>query len=202
MFELQGGGLGRPGDAPTDAGDLYARNPDPGRNGLVALLVRGHPSLQVIHLDNVPSPYMVRQAKCTAGRMDAFLALVQSRYMRGKPPHYLRDWRLSKGLTLEQVAERVEEVGRQRFHDDPQGTSPLRMTHATLSRIERYKLPYYQQLIEILAEVYGTDEGSLIMRKPDQSDHMWDLYSQLTPSDREQVGRIIETFTRKTGTDG
>ena len=79
--------------------------------------------------------------------------------------HHLRAWRKASGLTLEQAADRVARVSEARADLDAYAR-PMSMTHATLSRIERGRLPYNQALLEILAEVYRTDRASLIMRDP------------------------------------
>lgn len=96
-----------------------------------------------------------------------------------KPRHFLREWRKHKGLTLEQVAER------------------LHTTHATISRIERGKLPYNQPLLERLAEEYGTEPASLLMRDPKAQ--RWSILDDVTPVERNQVVAFIEAI-RKTGT--
>ncbi len=64
------------------------------------------------------------------------------------PRHYLRAWRQAVGLTLEQVAERVERLSEERANADS-STRALSMTHATMSRIERGKIPYNQLLLEL-----------------------------------------------------
>lgn len=94
--------------------------------------------------------------------------------------HFLREWRQHKGLTLEQIAER------------------LHTTHATISRIERGKLPYNQPLLERLAEEYGTEPASLIMRHP--KSETWTVLDNLSPVERKQVVAFIQAI-RKTGTD-
>jgi transcriptional regulator with XRE-family HTH domain len=98
-----------------------------------------------------------------------------------KPKHFLREWRQYKGLTLEQIAER------------------LHSTHATISRIERGKLPYNQALLEKLAEEYGTEPASLLMRDPKSP--RWCILDDVTPVERGQVAAFIEAI-RKTGTNG
>jgi transcriptional regulator with XRE-family HTH domain len=110
--------------------------------------------------------------------MDRLASFGHSDWM-AKNPHYLRQWRKHKGLTLEQVAER------------------LHTTHATLSRIERGKLPYNQPLLERLAEEYGTEPASLLMRDPAST--KWSILDDLTPVERNQTVAFIEAI-RKTGT--
>lgn len=114
------------------------------------------------------------------------------------PGHYLRAWRLSNGLTLAQAAERVERLSESRAIADPHAR-PIGMTHATLSRIERGKIPYNQVLLEHLAEIYRTDRASLIMRDPSDAEGMWSIWEQLKPVERAQAVEAMKAIHR-TGT--
>ena len=96
-------------------------------------------------------------------------------------PTYLRQWREFRGLTLEQLAERVES------------------THTTLSRIERGLQPYGQALLETLAVALGTDTGSLIMRDPSDPEGIWSVWDQAKPGQRQMIVDLAKTVV-KTGT--
>ena len=113
--------------------------------------------------------------------------------LNAHPGHFLRDWRKASGLTLEQAAERVERVSEARS-DASTGVRPISMTHATLSRIERGRLPYSQVLLEILAEVYRTDRASLIMRDPSDPEGMWSIWEQLQPVERAQAVAVLKAL--------
>ena len=115
------------------------------------------------------------------------------------PGHYLRAWRLHNRLTLEQAAERIERVSEQRVGVAPL-SRPISMSHATLSRIERGRIPYNQILLEHLAEVYRTDRASLIMRDPSDPEQLWSIWEQLKPVERTRVVEAIKALGR-TGTD-
>lgn len=119
---------------------------------------------------------------------------------RKGPGHFLREWRTKRDLSLEQVAERVVLLSQAQALADPT-SRPLTMTHATLSRIERGKLPYNQYLLELLAEIYQTDIASLLMRNPEDPDGLWSIYDALAPVERRQVVEIAKTLKR-TGTGG
>lgn len=119
---------------------------------------------------------------------------------RTGPGHFLREWRKHRELTLEQVAERVE-ILSQAWADAETGTRAISMTHATLSRIERGKMPYNQHLIELLAEIYQTNIASLLIRDPSDPDGLWSIYDSLAPVERRQVVEIAKTLHR-TGTGG
>lgn len=124
--------------------------------------------------------------KCTGPGMEARGGAVHHTYMAKEsrhPGHFLREWRKYRGYTLEQVADRV-------------GT-----THATLSRIERGKLPYNQALLEILADAYSTDPASLIIRNPSGVAAIWSIWDTLSPPQQTQVVEHAMVIKR-TGTQG
>ena len=111
------------------------------------------------------------------------------------PGHYLREWRKASGLTLEQAADRIERAAEVRTEVAPT-VRPIGMTHATLSRIERGKLPYNQVLLELLAQVYRTDRASLIVRDPSDPDGLWSIWEQLKPLERAQAVEVMKALHR------
>ena len=111
------------------------------------------------------------------------------------PGHYLRAWRKTQGLTLEQAAERVERASESLADAEVSGRS-ISMTHATLSRIERGKLPYNQVLLELLARVYRTDCASLLMRDPSEPEGLWSIWQQLKPVERIQALEVLKALQR------
>ncbi len=94
---------------------------------------------------------------------------------------FIRRWREYRGLTLEQLAERIGS------------------THATLSRVERGLLPYSQIMLEALADALGTDAPSLLMRDPTDPEGVWSIWENATPNERRMIVDLARTVT-KTGT--
>ena len=107
--------------------------------------------------------------------------------------HYFREWRKACGLTLEQAADRIERASEARADAAP-ASRPISMTHATLSRIERGRLPYSQGLLEVLAQVYRTDRASLIMRDPCEPEGLWSIWEQLQPVERRQAVAVLKAL--------
>jgi transcriptional regulator with XRE-family HTH domain len=135
--------------------------------------------------------------------MVAVLGVVHHANMAKKrkgPGHFLREWRKARDLSLEQAAERVVILSQEWAAADPDAR-PITMTYATLSRIERGKIPYNQHLLELLADVYQTDAASLIMRDPSSSDAIWTLWESLEAPQRQQAVEILKAI-RRTGTHG
>jgi transcriptional regulator with XRE-family HTH domain len=102
-------------------------------------------------------------------------------------PTFLRQWRESKSMTLEALAERVgEKIGG--------------MTHASLSRIERGLQPYSQPILEAIAdELTGGDVASLLMRDPSDPHAMWSIWERAKPGQRKRIVDMAQTIV-KTGT--
>jgi transcriptional regulator with XRE-family HTH domain len=92
--------------------------------------------------------------------------------------HFLRQWRKHSGKTLESVAE------------------TLHMSHSQLSRIERGKQPYNQELLEKLADLYMCDVVDLLIRDPSDPELIWSLWDHAKPGQRQQIRSIAEALLR------
>jgi transcriptional regulator with XRE-family HTH domain len=95
--------------------------------------------------------------------------------------HYIRAWREHRGLTQEQLADRLD------------------TTKANISRIENLRQGYTQDFLEACADALRTDPASLIMRDPSDPGGIWSIWDQAKPGQRRQITEIARTLT-KTGT--
>ena len=96
-------------------------------------------------------------------------------------PHFIKAWRKFRGLTQEQLAERLE------------------MTQATVARIEKGEISYTQPVLEAVAEALGCQPGDLIMRDP-ALPSAWAPLEGVPDADKPKILQIIQAF--KTGTNG
>src|SRR5690606_25834882 len=104
---------------------------------------------------------------------------------KGYRPTFLRQWRQYRGKTLVQVAEE------------------LHMTHGQLSKIERGRQPYNQELLERLAELYRCDVVDLLIRDPSEPSNIWSIWDQARPGERKQITDVAAALVRgRTGTEG
>lgn len=105
-------------------------------------------------------------------------------------PTFIRAWRTHRGLSLEALAARVEEIlGRN-------------MTYATLSRIERGKIAYTQPVLESIATALLCEPADLLMRNPLDKSAPWSILDSLkkaTPDERARIMAVVEALA-KTGT--
>jgi transcriptional regulator with XRE-family HTH domain len=92
--------------------------------------------------------------------------------------HYIKEWRRHRGLTQEQLAERIG------------------ITKSYVSKIEAGKKRYDQPFLEAAAEALRCEPADLIIRDPSDPDGIWDIWDQLKPTQRAQVVEIAKTLKR------
>lgn len=148
--------------------------------------------------------HITGQADCARWVLVQFPAARENVHMphTNRPKHYLRQWRKASGLSLQGVRDKAEALHADRVvaEGEEVDLNKIGLSHSTLSRIESFKVPYNQRLLEILAEVYGTDVPSLIMRNPEDPEGIWSIMDQIPPAQRPLALKMLSGL--KTGTDG
>lgn len=99
--------------------------------------------------------------------------------MRVKPlgRTYIREWREARGLSLRQLANRME--------IEPGGD--LLISHVSLGRIERGEQPYSQPILEALADALAVSVSALIEVDPTKEGEVIDLMSRLDDAKRAEA---------------
>lgn len=90
--------------------------------------------------------------------------------------HFIKEWRLYRGLTQDQLADRLE------------------ISKATLSRIESAKQPYTQDTLEALADAMLCEPADLIMRDPTAEGAIWSLWERASPGQRQQIESVVRAL--------
>ena len=72
-----------------------------------------------------------------------------------KRPTFIREWRKHRGLTLEQLADRID------------------MTASHLSMLERGLRAYTQETLEKIADALQTDAAALLTLNPQKPEAIW-----------------------------
>ncbi len=98
-------------------------------------------------------------------------------------PHYIKAWRKYRGLTQEQLAERIG------------------IARSYLTKIERGTRRYDQPFLEAAAEALRCGPGDIITRDPSEPEGIWSIWDTLSPHQRQQAVAVIRAI-RATGTDG
>jgi transcriptional regulator with XRE-family HTH domain len=108
-------------------------------------------------------------------------------HVKNKPlrrPTFIRQWRESKKMSLEELAERV-------------GKKTGGMTHASLSRIERGLQPYSQPILEAIADVLTSgDVAALLVLDPVESNTIWSMWARANPVERKKIVDIARTIVK------
>lgn len=97
-----------------------------------------------------------------------------------KARHFISQWRNYRGLTQEQLAERI--------HKD----------RSYISKIEGGVKRYDQPFLEAAAIALGCKPFDLIMRDPTQPGAIWSIWAKIPEDDRERAARILEAFIKNT----
>lgn len=100
-----------------------------------------------------------------------------------KQRHFIREWRKFRGMTQEQLAERIG------------------VTKSYVSKVEAGKRRYDQPFLEAASEVLRCEPADLLVRDPMDPEGLWSIWDQLAPVQRRQVVEIAKTLSR-TGTEG
>lgn len=93
---------------------------------------------------------------------------------------FIRQWRKFRGLTLEQLADRVE------------------MQASALSYLERGQSAYTQGTLEAIAEALSTSVAALLTVDPNKEGEVVDLLRLIDDRNRDQAIRVLRALT---GTD-
>lgn len=103
---------------------------------------------------------------------------------RGLGRHYLREWRLHRGLSLRKLADRMEtEPG-----------VPL-MSHANIDRVEKGEQPYTQELMEAAAIALDTSVTELLTVDPNIEDAVAKLNSLLRQASSSDQQLALDLVT-------
>ncbi len=109
---------------------------------------------------------------------------VRTRFKKGNPRHFIREWRKFRGHTQEELAEIVG------------------VTDGAISQLERGETGYTQAMLETLAEALNCQPKDLISRPPDVEWGIDDVISRANPLQKKQILEISKTIVNtKTGTD-
>jgi transcriptional regulator with XRE-family HTH domain len=130
---------------------------------------------------NVPPWHVHRQAKCAKAGLNSFATPRDNVPVSHK--HYIRQWRKFRGMTQEQLAERVGVV------------------RAQLSKIETGARKYDQEFLELAAVALGCEITDLLGRDPTQPQSIMSIWDQVPAESRDQARAVLLTFA-KTGTEG
>lgn len=89
---------------------------------------------------------------------------------------YLKEWRLKRGLTQEQLAEKAG------------------MTYSNVSSIELGRSGYTEATLQKFAKALDCDPVDLITRAPDDEPDLWALWANAQPGQRRRFQRLARAL--------
>lgn len=95
---------------------------------------------------------------------------------------FVKEWRNYRGLTQEQLAERVG------------------MSKGNISQLEQGVQGYSQEGLEAIAEALQCDPGQLLNVDPSRDDAIWSIWERAKEGERRMIVEVAKTIV-KTGTD-
>ena len=98
---------------------------------------------------------------------------------RVRRPSFLRQWRKHRDYTLNHVGERV------------------RMNGTNLGRIEKGEVPYSQDLLEQLADIYDCEIADLLMRDPSDPEGMWSIWQRAKTAERQRIVAVAKALVEE-----
>lgn len=101
--------------------------------------------------------------------------------------HYIREWREKRGLSLRQLAGRLE--------TEP-GGEPL-LSHASLGRIEKGEQPYTEGVLEAIEDALSVSRAELLEMNPLKDHEVIDLMHKLSDAKREQAIDYLKFLANK-----
>lgn len=100
--------------------------------------------------------------------------------------HYLRQWRNYRGLSLRQLADRMEvEPGVQL------------MSHANIGRVEKFQQPYSQELLEAASVALECSVTDILTVDPTKDGEVVDLLRLLREKDPETVKAFLQALPNR-----
>lgn len=92
--------------------------------------------------------------------------------------HYIKEWRLHRGLSQQQVADRIG------------------IDKSYLSKIENGKKRYDQPFLEAAAEVLSCEPADLIRKDPAAPEEIWDFYDKMTDTQKAQATEVVKALLK------
>lgn len=95
---------------------------------------------------------------------------------------YIRDWRKKRGHTLDEMVGRLEALG-------------VKITGASLSRIERGQQPYSQDILEAIADSLDVTVAQLVEHDPKiEKSEVIDFLQRLGEREAKQAETVLRAM--------
>lgn len=104
---------------------------------------------------------------------------------------YLKEWRLDRGLTLEELAAQVTEL------TEDWGDRAVRVSKSDVSKLELEKRRYNSDQLKAFAEVLKCTQGELVDFTPQEAKEIRRLVSAIVKRGRTADLRLLRTMAEE-----
>jgi transcriptional regulator with XRE-family HTH domain len=94
--------------------------------------------------------------------------------IRERQRWFLKEWRTHRGLTQQQLADRLE------------------TTKSVISALENGKQRWNQDLVELAAEALNCEPADLIVRDPTAPEPIWSIWDRVPAANRSMAVKALE----------
>lgn len=105
-----------------------------------------------------------------------------AKVLRQRRRIFLKQWRIYRGLTQEQLAERTG------------------LSVSGISQLENGKQGYSDESLELLADALNCEPGHILNVDPTKEDAIWSIWERAKPGERQQIIAVAKALIGKTGT--
>lgn len=96
---------------------------------------------------------------------------------RQRRPIFLRQWRIYRNLTQEQLAERTG------------------LTVGTISNLEAGKVGYSDESLNALADGLSCDPGQILMVDPTKPNAIWSIWESAKEGEKQKIVEVAKVIT-------
>jgi transcriptional regulator with XRE-family HTH domain len=101
---------------------------------------------------------------------------------------YLKEWRLARGLTLEQLANAVNEI------TESWGDRAMKLSKSDVSKLERGARRYNSDHLEAFAQVLKAEPGDIVSYTPQEADEIKRIVGAIVKRGRPIDLRLLRTL--------
>jgi transcriptional regulator with XRE-family HTH domain len=116
--------------------------------------------------------------------------------MARKKLWYLKEWRLARGLTLDELAHAVNEL------TESWGDRAMKLSKSEVSKLERGVRRYNSDQLEAFAKVLKAEPGDIVAYTPQEADDIKRIVGVIIKRGRPIDLRLLRTLAGEEDEDG
>lgn len=109
---------------------------------------------------------------------------------------YLKEWRTARGLTLEELADAVNEL------TESWGDRAMKLSKSEVSKLERGVRRYNSDQLEAFAQVLKAEPGDIVAYTPEEADEIKRIVGAIIKRGRSIDLRLLRTLAGEDDDNG